>query len=146
MATCDIIVAPDTVSFAFTEVRLGVVPAMISVPILARIPATAARELFLTGREFDAAEAARIGLVTVAVPAGDVADVTLNYVRDLVRGGPQALELTKKVIHEVPSLPADEAMARMQALSAERFGHPEGVEGIMAWREKRDPTWVPSLD
>ncbi|MGA4993235.1 enoyl-CoA hydratase-related protein [Nonomuraea bangladeshensis] len=142
VASCDFAVAPLTASFAFTEVRLGVVPAMISVPVLRRLDPRAAAEYFLTGEVFDAARAAEIGLVSRAVPEEELDAAVAHYTELLVKGGPEALAITKRLVREVPALPFEEGLRRMTELSAERFTSEEGQEGIAAFWEKRPPKWV----
>ncbi|GAA1740938.1 enoyl-CoA hydratase-related protein [Nonomuraea bangladeshensis] len=142
VASCDFAVAPLTASFAFTEVRLGVVPAMISVPVLRRLDPRAAAEYFLTGEVFDAARAAEIGLVSRAVPEEELDAAVTHYTELLVKGGPEALAITKRLVREVPALPFEEGLRRMTELSAERFTSEEGQEGIAAFWEKRPPKWV----
>lgn len=142
VAACDFALAPDSASFAFTEVRLGVVPAIIAVTCLRRLDQRAAAEYFLTGEVFDARRAVEIGLLTRAVPAGDLDAEVARYTDMLLRGGPEALAATKRLVREVPLLSFDEGLRRMAELSAERFTSAEGQEGIRAFREKRPPSWV----
>ncbi|MET8146553.1 enoyl-CoA hydratase-related protein [Sphaerisporangium sp. NPDC005288] len=143
VAACDFAIAPDSATFAFSEVRLGVVPAMISVTVLRRVEPRAAAEYFLTGEVFGAARAAEIGLLTRAVPAGDLDATVEHYAGMLLRGGPEALAITKQLVRTVPSLPVEEGMRRMAELSAQRFTSPEGQEGIRAFMEKRPASWIP---
>ncbi|MCT9929331.1 enoyl-CoA hydratase-related protein [Planotetraspora sp. A-T 1434] len=143
VAACDFAVAPETASFAFTEVRLGVAPAMIAVTCLRRLDPRAAAEYFLTGEVFTARRAAEIGLLTRAVPDEDLDAIVAHYTGMLLRGGPEALAITKRLVREVPAMPVEEGLRRMAALSAERFTSEEGQEGIRAFMEKRPPTWVP---
>ncbi|GIH72126.1 enoyl-CoA hydratase family protein [Sphaerimonospora thailandensis] len=142
VAACDFAIAPDTASFAFTEVRLGVAPAMIAVTCLRRLDPRAAAEYFLTGEVFDARRAVEIGLLTRAVPAGDLDAEVARYTDMLLRGGPEALAATKRLVREVPLMSFDEGLRRMADLSAERFTSAEGQEGIRAFREKRPPSWT----
>ncbi|NUP01124.1 MAG: enoyl-CoA hydratase [Nonomuraea sp.] len=143
VAACDFAIAPETASFAFTEVRLGVVPAMISVPVLRRLDPRAAGEYFLTGEVFDAATAARIGLLTRAVPEEELDATVRHYAGLLLKGGPEALAITKRLVREIPGVPFEEGLRRMTELSAERFTSEEGQEGIAAFMDKRPPKWVP---
>ncbi|MFF4414128.1 enoyl-CoA hydratase family protein [Streptosporangium sp. NPDC001559] len=143
VAACDFAIAPDTASFAFTEVRLGVVPAMISVTVLRRLDPRAAAEYFLTGETFDAARAQEIGLLTRAVPEELLDETVAHYAGMLLRGGPEALALTKRLVREVPALSFEEGTRRMTELSAQRFTSAEGQEGITAFMQKRAPSWVP---
>ncbi|MFI7698599.1 enoyl-CoA hydratase-related protein [Nonomuraea sp. NPDC049480] len=142
VACSDFAIAPLPASFAFTEVRLGVAPAMISVPVLRRVDPRAAAEYFLTGEVFDAARAAEIGLLTRAVPEDELDATVAHYTEMLIKGGPEALAITKRLVREVPGLPFDEGLRRMTELSAERFTSEEGQEGIAAFWEKRLPKWA----
>ncbi|MEO3892423.1 enoyl-CoA hydratase-related protein [Nonomuraea sp. B5E05] len=142
VAACDFAVAPVTASFAFTEVRLGVVPAMISVPVLRRLDPRAAAEYFLTGEVFDAARAAEIGLISKAVPEEELDAAVAHYADLLIKGAPEALALTKQLVRQVPAMPFSEGLRQMSTLSAERFTSEEGQEGIAAYMEKRPPTWA----
>jgi methylglutaconyl-CoA hydratase len=143
VAACDIAVAARSATFAFSEVRIGVVPAVISVPVLPRLAPRAAHELFLTGEVFGAERAAGIGLVNVAVADEDLDAEVDRYVDMLVRGAPGALAATKEMLRRPPpgSMAAD--FAAMAALSAERFASQEGREGMAAFAEKRVASWVP---
>lgn len=143
VAACDFAVAPLSASFAFSEVRLGVVPAMIAVPVLRRLDPRAAAEYFLTGEVFDAARAVEIGLLNRAVPEEELDAAVAHYTGMLLEGGPEALAITKRMVREVPQVPFEEGLRRMAELSAERFTSEEGQEGITAFREKRKPRWVP---
>ncbi|MEU6715268.1 enoyl-CoA hydratase-related protein [Nonomuraea sp. NPDC046802] len=142
VASCDFAIAPLTASFAFTEVRLGVVPAMISVPVLRRLDPRAAAEYFLTGEVFDAARAAEIGLLSRAVPEEELDATVAHYAEMLIKGGPEAVALTKRLVREVPKLSFEDGLRRMTELSAERFTSEEGQEGIAAFWEKRPPKWA----
>ncbi|MGP3958723.1 enoyl-CoA hydratase-related protein [Nonomuraea sp. 3N208] len=142
VASCDFSIAPLTASFAFTEVRLGVVPAMISVPVLRRLDARAAAEYFLTGEVFGASRAAEIGLLSRAVPEEELDATVAHYAGMLIKGGPEALAITKRLLREVPQLSFEEGLRRMTELSAERFTSEEGREGIAAFWDKRPPKWA----
>jgi methylglutaconyl-CoA hydratase len=147
VAAADIAVAARTATFAFTEVRIGVVPAVISIPVLPRLLPRAAHELFLTGETFDAERAAQIGLINAAVDP-DALDAEVNrYVAALVAGAPKALAATKQLLRGGSEAPDEEGLAKvfaeMLALSAEFFASDEGQEGIRAFAEKRKPHWVP---
>ncbi|HWE89617.1 MAG TPA: enoyl-CoA hydratase-related protein [Pseudonocardiaceae bacterium] len=143
MAACDIVVAVNTATFAFSEVRLGLVPAVISVTVLPRLTPHAAHELFLTGETFDAVRAAEIGLVNRAVPAEELDVALARYTDALVLGAPTALATTKNLLRGPASKPLAERFADMLALSARFFGSAEGQEGIVAFAQKRPPAWVP---
>ncbi|MGH3843585.1 MAG: enoyl-CoA hydratase-related protein [Pseudonocardiaceae bacterium] len=138
MAAADITVAAHHATFAFTEVRLGLVPAMLAVTVLPRLARHAARELFLTGEPFDATRALAIGLLNSAVPAEQLDAEVDRYTGMLTQGGPQALTLTKQLLRTGP---APDSVAMLE-LSIARFASPEGQEGRRAFAEKRPPSWV----
>ncbi|MFC6090624.1 enoyl-CoA hydratase-related protein [Saccharothrix lopnurensis] len=143
VAACDIAIAVDTATFAFSEVRIGVVPAVISVTVLPRLLPRAAHELFLTGETFAAPRAAAIGLINSAVPAEGLDDEVTRYTDMLALGAPGALAATKRVLREPRAEDLGVAFADMLELSARHFGGPEGQEGIAAFVAKRPPSWVP---
>jgi methylglutaconyl-CoA hydratase len=142
-AACDISIARDDVLIGFTEVRVGVIPAMISVVCLPKMRRGDALEAFLRGTRFPAPRAAEIGLITQAVPAADLDAVVAEVVDDLERGGPTALGLAKRLVYEVPSLPVEEAWAATAAQSAALFESDEAAEGMAAFLGKRRPAWAP---
>jgi len=141
VAAADIAVAAHDATFAFTEVRLGVVPAVISVTVLARLLPRAAHELLLTGETFDATRAVAVGLLNSTVPAGQLDTEVDRYTGMLVKGGPEALALTKQLLR-APMMAQD--FAAMLKLSAARFASAEAQEGIRAFTEKRPPSWFPT--
>ncbi|MGW2325444.1 enoyl-CoA hydratase family protein [Streptomyces sp. NPDC001700] len=142
LGACDISAAGSGASFAFTEARLGLAPAVISMPLLPRLDARAAARYYLTGERFDAAEAARIGLVTVADPEGD-ADGALAPVLDgLRRGSPQGLAESKRLVTAEVRRAFDRDGEELAELSARLFASAEAREGMTAFRERRDPAWV----
>lgn len=144
LAACDLAIGSDDADFAFTEVRLGVIPAVISVPVLRRMAAQPARELFLTGETFDARRAAETGLLDVTVPAADLDAEVSRYAGLLAAGGPQALAATKALLTDPPTGSVAEQFDQLAALSARHFAGAEGREGIAARAEKRPARWVPS--
>jgi methylglutaconyl-CoA hydratase len=141
VAAADIAVAAHDATFAFTEVRIGVVPAVISVTVLPRLLPHAAHELFLTGETFDATRAVAIGLLNSAVPAEQLDAEVDRYTGMLTKGGPEALALTKQLLR-APTMAQD--FAAMLELSATRFASAEAREGIRAFTEKRPPSWIPT--
>jgi methylglutaconyl-CoA hydratase len=143
VAAADIAIAADTVSFAFTEVRIGVVPAMISVTVLPRLLPRAANELFLTGEAFDAARAVAIGLINAAVPAEQLDDEVRRFTDMLALGAPNALAATKDMLRMSRPESMSDDLAQMLELSGRHFGSDEGREGMAAFLEKRKPSWVP---
>ena len=142
IAACDIAVAAQPATFAFSEVRIGATPAIIAVTCLRRMEPRAAAEYFLTGEAFDAQRAMEIGLLTRAVPETELDEQTSRYADLLLRGAPDALGVTKTVLHEAGTLPVADGLARMAKLSAERFASAEAQEGMAAFAEKRDPAWA----
>lgn len=142
VAAADIAVAAHGATFAFPEVRLGLVPAVISVTALPRLLPRAAQELFLTGETFDAARAVTVGLLTSAVPADQLDAEVARYTSLLTQGAPEALALTKQLLRRGDTTTMAEDFAAMLDLSAQRFTSAEGQEGIRAFTEKRPPVWV----
>jgi methylglutaconyl-CoA hydratase len=143
IAAADLAVCTREATFAFTEVRLGVIPAVISATVLPRLAPRAAAELYLTGEIFDGVRAAEVGLVTAAVPAEGLDGAVAGYCDALVRGGPLALAGTKQLLRRTPRDPIRAELAELSSRSAGYFKSPEGVEGVTAFREKRPAAWVP---
>ncbi len=140
VAACDVAVAKPAVVFALTEVRLGLIPAVISPYVAPAIGERAARRYFLTGERFDAEEARRLGLVTEV--ADDLEGAVGRYVDHFLAGGPQAIAAAKKLIRRVARTPTntaviDDTAARIAAIRA----GDEAKEGIAAFLEKRKPSW-----
>jgi methylglutaconyl-CoA hydratase len=144
VAAADIAVCAEDATFAFTEVRLGVIPAVISATVLPRLSTRAANELYLTGEVFDGRRAESIGLVTRAVPAGELDSAVAGYMASLVRGAPTALAAAKGLLRRPAPVTFGEQTAELAELSVSFFISPEGREGVAAFREKRDPSWIPS--
>jgi methylglutaconyl-CoA hydratase len=142
IAACDIAVASQSATFAFSEVRIGATPAIIAVPCLRRMEPRAAAEYFLTGETFDAQRAAEIGLITRAVPKLQLDEEVARYADMLLRGAPGALAATKRVLREAGTLPVATGLARMAELSAARFASEEARQGMAAFAEKREPSWA----
>ncbi len=142
-AAMDISIAREDAKFGFTEVRVGVAPAMISVLCLPKMRRAEATAAFLRGNRFGAVEAVRLGLINVAVPAESLDDEVEAVVTDLLAGGPSALAAAKQLIHRVPEMPFDDALDWAQRLSGELFASDEAAEGMNAFLSKRTPEWVP---
>ncbi|MFC0532626.1 enoyl-CoA hydratase-related protein [Phytohabitans kaempferiae] len=143
VAAADIAICAEEATFAFSEVRLGVVPAVISATVLPRLTPRAAAELFLTGDTFDGRRAAQIGLVSAAAPAEALDATVASYCGALVLGGPEALAGTKGILHRRSTATVREELAELSALSVGYFQSEEGREGVRAFREKRHASWVP---
>ncbi|MFE7455772.1 enoyl-CoA hydratase family protein [Streptomyces sp. NPDC057554] len=140
LAACDIAVAGEASSFALTESRLGLAPAVISLTLLPRVDRTAAGRYYLTGERFDAAEAARIGLVTVA--AEDVDKALVPVLDGLRRASPQGLAASKELVTATVLRSFDQYAEDLIARSAALFASDEAREGMTAFLERRDPVWV----
>jgi methylglutaconyl-CoA hydratase len=138
-AVCDIVVAAEDAVFSLTEVRLGLVPSVISPYVLAKIGRSPARELFLTGARFGAARAREIGLVHKVVGPEELDGAVQEYVAAILASGPGAVSAAKALIPAVWE--ADPAEARRMTIEAiaDRRGSDEGREGIRAFLEKRKP-------
>ena len=141
-AVCDIVVAADNAQFGFTEVKLGILPAVISPFALAKIGRSAARELFLTGMRFDAARAREIGLVHAVVPEAELDSSVANYVEEVLAAGPEALAAAKALIRDVWGRPIEEAQPITAHTLAKRRVSAEGQEGLTAFLQKRKPSWI----
>jgi len=140
LTACDIAAASREATFAFTEVRIGVAPAVISLPVLPRVDPRAVARYYLTGERLDAPAAARIGLLTAQ---GDDVDAVLEPVLDgLRRAAPQALAETKALLTAKVLETFDRDAADLTALSARLFSSADAREGMTAFLERRDPQWV----
>jgi methylglutaconyl-CoA hydratase len=145
VAGADLSVAVAEARFAFSEVRVGAVPAIVSVVALQRMPRAQAIELFLTGERVSAERAAQAGLLTRVVPDESALDEAVaTWVGQLRLGGPQALRGTKEVLRRVPTMERGEAFAWTEQVSAAAFSSPEAAEGMAAFVQRRPPAWAPS--
>jgi methylglutaconyl-CoA hydratase len=142
LASCDVVVAGASATFAFSEVRLGVVPAVISAVVLPRMVPHVAHRLMLTGEVFDAELAATGGLIDLVAPDGEVDAVLAGQLTALAAGAPAALAETKRLLRAGTTLDFDDLLE----LSARFFASEEGQEGIASFREKRPARWVPAAD
>jgi methylglutaconyl-CoA hydratase len=142
-AVCDIVVAEDQAQFGFTEVRLGILPAVISPFALAKIGRSAARELFLTGTRFDARRALEIGLVHAVVPTTSLDTTVDHYIHEVLLGAPGAIARAKALIPLVASRAPSECADLTARVLAEQRVSPEGQDGMKAFLEKRKPGWHP---
>ncbi|HOU40699.1 MAG TPA: enoyl-CoA hydratase-related protein [Promineifilum sp.] len=141
VSCCDIVVAVERAVFAFSETRLGIVPAVISPFVLARIGPSAARELFLTGERFDARRAQAIGLVGHVVAETDLDEAVAERVGQLLQAAPGAQATAKDLIHAVAFQPQASLREATAATIAARRASDEGREGMSAFLEKRQPWW-----
>ena len=141
-AAMDISVAVDDARFGFTEVRIGVAPAMISVLCLPKMRPADAAQAFLRGSRFPAVEAARMGLINAAVSAADLDGTVDEIVGDLLAGGPNAIASAKQILARVPAMTVGDGFAWTARLSRELFETDEAREGMAAFLEKRPPRWA----
>jgi len=142
-AACDISIAADDVFFAFTEVRIGVAPAIISVVCLPKMRRGDALELFLTGKRISAARAAEIGLINRSVGRDELDAALSELSADLVAGGPNALAAAKQLVYKVPPMDRADSFSWTANLSAELFRSEEAAAGIAAFRDRSTAPWVP---
>ncbi len=141
-AACDIVVAVDTATFAFSEVRIGVAPAIISVVCIPRMGMVKSRELMLTGAPFPAPDAATWGLVNATAPADGLDAVVQAYTDAFRSAAPNALAETKAMLRKVPALGVEDGFVYAAALSTRLFAGEEALEGFTAFAEKRPPRWA----
>ncbi len=138
----DIVITAEDAIMSFSEVRIGVIPAVIAVPTLAKLGPNHTMRLFITGAQLDGLEAVQNGLAHRAVPSADLYDAIQEEV-DMIRlGGPNAVTECKKVVQLAPTWSKEQAFDITSQWSARSFTSEEGLEGIAAFREKRKPSWV----
>ncbi|MFZ3498458.1 enoyl-CoA hydratase family protein [Streptomyces sp. 5.8] len=142
LGVCDIAAAGHGSTYAFTETHLGVVPAVISAPLLPRLDPRAAARYFLTAEVFDAAEATRIGLLTLHTTDADVDKLLAPVLEGLLKAGPEALAATKRLVTAPVRAALERDGAALTELSARHFASAEAREGISARFERRDPSWL----
>ncbi len=142
VAAADLSVAVDSAKFAFSEVRLGLAPAVISVVCLARMHRADAQELFLTGDRVPAARMVAAGMVNRVVPEAELDAAVAGWVESLTAGGPLALGHTKALLRDVPAMGRAEGFAHTAALSAQLFASPEAAAGMGAFLSRQPAPWV----
>lgn len=142
VAVCDVAVAAEDALLGTTEVRLGIVPGVISPFVVRKIGESHARRWFLTGERFSSAEALRAGLVHAVVPEPAL-DAEVDRVVDaLLLGGPESLAVSKELARRMGRLPLDEALEEATGVIAVRRASAEGQEGMRAFLERRSPSWA----
>ncbi len=141
-AVCDIVVAEQQATFGFTEVKVGILPAIISPYVLTKVGASAARELFLTGMRFGAARAKEIGLVHAVVPERELDAAVRAYVAEVLTAAPGAVATAKELLRKVWGRPVQDTIGITTDTIAARRVSAEGQEGMKAFLEKRKPNWV----
>jgi methylglutaconyl-CoA hydratase len=141
VAVCDIAIADDNAIFGFTEAKLGIVPAVISPFVLAKIGPGHARALFTTAERFNATRAHVIGLVHEIVPAASLDAAVQGAIDEVTACGPQATRVAKKIARTVPNLTPFDAREWTARMIGERRTSAEGQEGLRAFLDKRSPSW-----
>jgi methylglutaconyl-CoA hydratase len=141
VAVCDIAIADDNAIFGFTEAKLGIVPAVISPFVLAKIGPGHARALFTTAERFNATRAHVIGLVHEIVPAASLDAAVQGAIDEVTACGPQATRVAKKIARTVPNLTPSDAREWTARTIGERRTSAEGQEGLRAFLDKRSPSW-----
>ena len=144
MAACDIVIAAESTRFQFSEVRLGIVPAVISPFCIRRLGSVTAKRLFLTGEPIDARTALDYGLVDIVAPDAELDAAVEKVTGDLAKAGPKALVAAKSLVDTVVGLDADDALEYTAKLIARLRVSDEALEGMTAFLEKRPASWVPS--
>lgn len=142
LAVSDIVIAAEGTQFAFSEVKLGIAPAVISPFVLAKIGRGHARSLFLTGERFGVERALRIGLAHVSAPGDELDAEVEKAVGQVLSSAPWGIARAKELIARVPELPREEATELTVKTIAELRAGPEGQEGLGAFLERRKPGWA----
>jgi methylglutaconyl-CoA hydratase len=141
VAVCDIVIAATDALFGFTEVKLGIVPAIISPFVLRKIGGGQARALFVTGERFGAERALRIGLAHEVVPPQELDAALKRTVDEILSAGPQAVRLAKQIARSVSSMSGEAVRTWTARTTANRRASEEGQEGLRAFLDKRKPAW-----
>jgi len=141
VGACDLVVAAESANFAFTEARIGVAPAMISLTTLDVMDPRQAARYWLTGETFGSAAAARLGLITVACGDAEIDDVTGDLAAQILATSPQGSAETKKLLTAARRQRLAADGPDLAALSARLFASDEAQEGIHAFMERREPAW-----
>ena len=142
VAAADVVIAPTSASFAFSEVRIGVAPAVIAVLCQRRMTPRAAGRYLLTGEVFDAHTAREAGLVSVVVEPDELDAATAEIVHAVRQTEPNAVAATKRLLVDLPSLSVDDGLRQAEGISTALFGSPEAAEGIAALKERRAAAWA----
>ena len=143
VSCCDVTVASDDAAFAFSETRLGIVPAVISPYALRRIGATHARRYFLSGERFDATEARRIGLISERCAESDLDAAVTRICDEMIAAGPEAIARVKGMIQRFTATPWEDYRQFTPSQIAQARQGDEGQAGLAAFRDKVAPPWAP---
>jgi methylglutaconyl-CoA hydratase len=147
IAACDFAIADDNTVFCFSEVKIGIVPAMISPYVIKRVGESNARDLMLTGRKFQGLEAEQVGLINRTFSEGQSDDYLNSLIDLLSTSGPNAIAQCKNLINDVSNnLSLEQAVEYTANVIAEIRASQEGQEGMAAFLEKRKPNWVNEND
>ena len=146
VGAADIVITREDVQFSFSEVRIGVIPAVISVVCLPKLGKHHGMRLFLTGDRFTGAEAVEMGFAHKAVSKDELISTVQSEIDMINLGGPIAVAECKKLVRKVPEWSIAQGFEETGPWSASLFQSDEGAEGMAAFREKRKPSWVPSSD
>lgn len=141
-AACDISLIANTADVGFTEVRIGASPAMISVVCLPKMSRRDAAELMLSGEKVPAERAVKAGLFNYAVPPDELDARMAELLVKLLKGGPNAVAVTKSLIYRVPAMSVDDAFQWTAEVSAKCFASQEARDGIAAFMQRKDAPWV----
>lgn len=142
VGAADIVLTATSARFSFSEVKLGVIPAMISVVCIPKLGVHHAKKLFITGEQFDGRRAVELGLAHRAVESDQLEKMVQEEVDMIKLGGPIAVQEAKKLIRRVGELSIDDAFAETEKWSRKMFQSEEAAEGMRAFREKRKPNWA----
>ncbi len=142
VGAADIVIAVKDVQFSFSEVRIGLIPAIISVVCLPKLGTHHGMKLFLTGERFSGAKAVEYGFAHKAVPEDQLINAVEEEIDMINLGGPNAVRECKKLVRRVSQLERDEAFKETQEWSVRMFQTEEGAEGMSAFREKRRASWT----
>ena len=146
VGAADIVIAVEDASFAFSEVRIGVIPAVISVVCIPKLGTHHAMKLFLTGERFTGAQAVEMGFAHRAVPKEKLLDAVQEEISMINLGGPNAVPECKKLVRRISTLSTADGFEEAAAWSSRMFASEEAAEGMAAFREKRDAPWAASHD
>jgi methylglutaconyl-CoA hydratase len=144
VGAADIVVAVEDVQFSFSEVRIGVIPAVISVVCLPKLGTHHGMKLFLTGERFTGQQAVDMGFAHRAVPADQLVEAVQEEIDMINLGGPNAVVECKKLVRRVQQLSIEEGFVETAEWSSRMFLSDEGAEGMAAFREKRKASWIAS--
>ena len=141
-ACCDIVIADENAKFCLSEVKLGLVPSVISPYVLQKIGMSRAKRYFMTGEVFSAQEAQRIGLVHEVVQTSQLTKMCEKMIKTLLLGGQEAQHISKALLYEISGQSPDSVLETTARIIAERRASAEGQEGMTAFFEKRKPKWI----